>query len=143
MGQWKPMGMKVAVQRKRLLLLGIIGILLYASGCMDQDPFNLSQRKVIGLYSLERFEGNLYYLQNESSCEDHGGGCLDGTIEQIGWTNDLIFAKRHANFHGDPDGWMVVDVRNQSISGPLTESEFRSKYPSVKVLPPKEAWKKL
>ena len=123
--------------------LAYIFVLLFAAGCMDQDPLNLSQRKVSGPYRLERFDsGTCYYLQKGGG-ERGGVGCLEGTVEQIGWTNGLIFAKRHACFRGDPDGWMIIDVSKQSMSGPLSEADFRGKYPDVQTLPPEEAWKRL
>jgi len=108
---------------------------------MDQDPFNLSQRKVDGPYFLERFENGNFYLQKTGISQ--GGGCIEGIVEEIGWTNGFIFAKRYAMFRGDPDGWMIVDVRNQSIRGPLSEAEFRKEYPRVQTMSPKEAWGKL
>ena len=117
-------------------------LVLYATGCMDQDPLNLSQRKVSGRYLLERFEGGNFYLEQKSG-EQGGGGCIEGTVEAIGWTNGFIFAKRYATNRGDPDGWMVIDVAKESMVGPLSESEFREKYPGVQTLSPEEAWKKL
>lgn len=109
---------------------------------MDQDPFNLSQRKVIGPYKLEQFESGKYYLR-KSGAEDNGGGCIEGTVERIGWTKDFIFAERHSTYRGDPDGWMIIDTRNGSISGPLPENEFKKRYPGVQPLTSQEAWKKL
>jgi len=109
---------------------------------MDQDPLNLSQRKVAGRYMLERFESGKFYLQKQGTNQD-GGGCIDGTVEAIGWTNGVIFAKRYATFRGDPDGWMIIDVNKQSMIGPLSEADFRQKYPSVFAMPPEDAWKKL
>jgi len=109
---------------------------------MDQDPLNLSQRKVAGRYMLERFESGKFYLQKKGTNQD-GGGCIDGTVEAIGWTNGVIFAKRYATFRGDPDGWMIIDVNKQSMIGPLSEADFRQKYPSVFAMPPEDAWKKL
>ena len=122
--------------------LSLVIALFCASGCMDQDPLNLSQRKVSGLYSLERFESGKFYLQKTGASQD-GGGCIEGTVEEIGWTNGFIFAKRYATFRGDPDGWMIIDVSKQSMSGPLSERDFREKYPGVQTLSPEDAWKKL
>jgi hypothetical protein len=117
-------------------------LLLCAAGCMDQDPLTLSQRKVAGRYMLERFESGKFYLQKKGINQD-GGGCVDGTVEAIGWTNGFIFAKRYATFRGDPDGWMIIDVSKQSMTGPLSEADFRQKYPSVLTMSPQDAWKKL
>jgi len=114
-----------------LLLLILLGV----PGC------NQSQRSVAGPYRLEVFESK-FYLEKAGAAET-GGGCIEGTVEQIGWTNGFIFAKRYATYRGDPDGWMVIDVAKQSMVGPLPEAEFRQKYPGVQTLSPEEAWKKL
>lgn len=122
--------------------IAYIILLLSAAGCMDQDPLNLSQRKVAGPYMLERFESGKFYLQKKGT-EHDGGGCNDGTVEAIGWTNGFIFARRNATFRGDQDGWMVIDVSKQSMTGPLSEAEFRQKHPGVLTLSPEDTWKKL
>lgn len=120
----------------------VLILLLCVLGCMDQDPLNLSQRKVAGRYMLERFESGKFYLERKGS-EQGGGGCIEGTVEAIGWTNGFIFAKRYATFRGDPDGWMVIDTAKESMVGPLPEAEFRQKYLGVQTFSPEDAWKKL
>jgi hypothetical protein len=110
-------------------------IVLAVLGC------NQSQRRVAGPYLLELFESK-FYLEKAGSSET-GGGCIQGTVEQIGWTNGFIFAKRYSTYRGDPDGWMIIDVAKQSMVGPLSEAEFRQKYPGVQTLAPEDAWKKL
>jgi len=130
------------VRCEAMRAVAYIILLLCAAGCMDQDPLNLSQRKVAGRYMLERFESGKFYLQKKGTKQD-GGGCIDGTVEAIGWTNGLIFAKRYSTYRSDPDGWMVIDVAKQSIVGPLPEGEFRQKYPGVQILSPEDAWEKL
>jgi len=109
---------------------------------MDQDPLNLSQRTVIGAYRLERFESGKFYLEKAGTNQD-GGGCIEGTVEAVGWTNGFIFAKRYSTFRGDPDGWMIIDVSKQAMNGPLSDTEFKEKYPDVQTMLPEEAWKKL
>lgn len=110
-------------------------VLLCVSGC------NPNQRKVDGPYRLEIFEG-IFYLE-KAGAEETGGGCIEGTVAEIGWTNGFIFAKRYSTYRGDPDGWMIINVKKQSIAGPLSETEFRANYPGVKTLSPEDAWKKL
>ena len=95
-----------------------------------------------GLLRLELFESGDYYLE-KAGVEETGGGCIEGTVEEIGWTNGFIFARRHATYRGDPDGWMIIDVNKQSMTGPLSETEFRAKYHGVQTLLPENAWKKL
>jgi len=116
--------------------LPLLIILLSMLGCGQ------SQRKVAGPYRLEQFESGKFYLE-KAGVPESGGGCIDGTVEEIGWTNGLIFARRYATSRGDPDGWMIIEVSKQSMTGPLSEAEFRRKYPSVQTLQPDKAWKKL
>ena len=129
--------MNITVRCNAMRCLALLIVLVCASGC------NPSQRKVDGAYRLERFDENGKFYLEKSGVEETGGGCIDGTVEEIGWTNGIIFAKRYATYRGDPDGWMVIDVAKQSMIGPLPEAEFRQKYPSVQTLSPEDAWKKL
>jgi hypothetical protein len=110
-------------------------VLVCAAAC------NPNQRTVDGPYRLEPFEDK-FYLQ-KAGAEETGGGSIQGTVEEIGWTNGFIFARRYATYRGDPDGWMIINVTKQSITGPLSEPEFRKKYPGVQTLSPEVAWKKL
>ena len=116
--------------------LVLLIIVLCVSGC------DFSQRTVIGGYRLERFESGKFYLEKAGAPET-GGGCIDGTVEEIAWTNGLIFAKRFSTYRGDPDGWMIINVQNHSMVGPLAETEFRQRYPGVRTLSPKDAWESL
>lgn len=112
------------------------------TGCMDADPFGLSRRRIAGKYHLEQFEGGSYYLLKDGH-EGSGGGCIDGTVLEIGWDSNIIAAKRHANFRGDPDGWMIVDFKSEKMTGPLSENDFRKLHHSLKTYAPETAWKKL
>ncbi len=112
-------------------------VLVWVTGCSP------NQRKVDGSYRLERFNENGKFYLEKAGVEEAGGGCIDGTVEEIGWTNRFIFARRIATYRGDPDGWMIIDVAKQSIVGPLTGAEFRLKYPEVQTSSPDDAWKKL
>ena len=114
---------------------------LLLCGC-DQDPFGLSTRRITGNYSLERFEGGLYYIQRKGHRKD-GGGYIEGTVEYIGWTQNEIFVKRRSTSRGDPDGWMVIDLRSDTVQGPFSEELFRGRYPNTNVTKPAEAWKRL
>jgi hypothetical protein len=111
-------------------------------GC-DLDPFNLNQRRVRGPFILQRFETQLYYIHKEGEELAVGGGYLEGTVQEIGWTDSLVFARRYSTFRGDPDGWMILDVKGQSMSGPLSDAAFRERYPGVKTYSPQDAWEKL
>jgi hypothetical protein len=117
--------------------LGLLILLVCASGC------NPSQRKVDGPYRLVLFDENGKFYLEKAGGEPAGGGCIGGTVEEIGWTNGFIFARRSVTYMGDTNGWMVIDVNKQSMTGPMSEADFRAKYPGVQTLSPEAAWKKL
>lgn len=126
---------------KFLMHLALL-IVLVITGCMDADPFGLSSRRIAGSYQLEQFESGKYYLLKDGH-KDSGGGYIDGTVLHIGWDADVIAAKRHANFRGDPDGWMIIDIRSDRLEGPLSEKDFLKLYPNLKNYDPVIAWKML
>lgn len=117
--------------------LALFVVLLCLIGCSP------GQRKISGPYRLVRFDENGKFYLEKAGAEKPGGGCIEGTVEEIGWTNELIFARRHSTYRGDPDGWMVIDVRKESVIGPLSYAEFRQKYPGVQTLAPEDVWRKL
>ena len=117
--------------------LALLLILVCATGCSP------SERKVSGPYRLVLFHENGKFYLEKAGAEEAGGGCIDGTVEEIGWTNGFIFARRSVTYMGDTNGWMIIDVNKQSMTGPLSEAEFRAKYQGVQTLSPEDAWKKL
>jgi len=127
----------IAIRLKIMRFLVLLIVLVWTTGC---DP---NSRKVDGPYRLERFNENGKFYLEMAGVEEPGGGCIDGTVEEIGWTNGFIFARRIAIYRGDPDGWMIIDVTKKSMIGPLTGTEFRLKYPGVQTLSSEDAWKKL
>jgi hypothetical protein len=70
--------------------LALLIVLVYAAGCSP------SQRKVSGPYRLERFQENGKFYLEKAGVEESGGGRIEGTVEEIGWTNGFIFARRYA-----------------------------------------------
>jgi hypothetical protein len=111
----------------------------------DQDPLGRSRKKVAGIYSLQRWEDSKTYYLAAKGDKKSGGGALDGIVMQIGWNEHCIVAKRHSMFRGDPDGWMIVNIHQQSIEGPFSDEVIRTR-PETKgmdLLYPDEAWKKL
>jgi len=95
-----------------------------------------------GGYTLERSEDGVTFYLNAPRGPSDGGGAIDGTVEEIGWSDELIAAKRHANFRGDGDGWMLIDVHTQAIRGPMADSEFTklAKQLNLRALPIDQAW---
>lgn len=131
-------------------LLRPILILLCAfvlSAC-DQDPFHQNTREIAAHYYLLRWEdGQTYYLTDTQSLEEKelGGGVIQGTVQKIGWSATQIVVKRAAMVRNEGDGWMIIDLKDRKILGPLTDAEVQ-KTPGVKelqMLDPSEAWRRL
>ena len=108
----------------------------------------LSERKIAGDYSLQRWEDfTTYYL--EDSARDYTSfpdpGPVGGTVVQIGWNEDFIVLQRRAHFYGKVDGWMVIDIDNKSITGPLSDADIQAdpQLQDIEVLPAAQAWELL
>ena len=126
--------------RFSLAFISACGFLLI--GGVDQDPFGLLEKRIGTSYSLERFEGGLYYLQRVGYPSE-GGGYIGGTVQAIGWTDKEIFVNRFSTSRADPDGWIVIDLRSDKLDGPFADEEFRSRFPNVLLMSPADAWKRL
>ena len=101
----------------------------------------------MGDYRLEQFEDFRTYYLHKSGHDDssEGGSVIGGTVLRIGWSSRYIVAERHSISRGDPDGWMIIDVRSGAMSGPFTETDFRarSEVQGIQIYDVSEAWKKL
>jgi len=131
----------VSVVKLPLTLLLIPPVIALASCNVD---LGLSCKKVAGSYCLEQWEdGETYYLRDKRGNPNAGGGAIDGVVRRIAWTSDLILVDRHALFRGDPDGWMVIDVRRRAMRGPVSEAEARSLFEQIRLRPKtaSEAWR--
>jgi len=117
---------------------------LALAACVDQDPFGLAARGVVGGYELERFENGAYYLVGRGTSVT-GGGVLDGRVERIGWDERYILAERRPDAGGDPDGWMIVDARTGAVSGPLSDAEVADNpaVQEIRALPAHQAYERL
>ncbi len=104
-------------------------------------------RAIVGGYHLEQFhENNKFYLhKNGVDDTKMGGSILDGIVLKIGWNERFIVAERHSFYRGDPDGWMIIDVRSGTSAGPFKQSELRARAEvcGIEILPVSEAWEKL
>jgi hypothetical protein len=129
--------------RRTFVVLGIVATVV----ACDQDPFGFSHRRVAGPYQLERFDegGVSYYLHGPGEVPASGGGLLEGTVTELGWTDSLIVARRRPTFGGDSAGWMLIDVRTARIEGPLSDSSSRSRAAraAVRPMPVDAAWRRL
>lgn len=109
-------------------------------------PFGGETKGLPGPYSLEESEDHeVFWLHGPNEPENSGGGVLEGIVLQLGWNDEYILAYRYSTFRGDPDGWMVIDVKGRSLAGPFTEQQIklRPELRTIHVYPVKEAWKKL
>ena len=126
---------------RSIIISALVAISL--SGC--SDALNIwSCRSIAESFCLERWEDEETFYLN-GPVERDGGGFLGGTVLAIGWNEHFILAKRRANFRGDPDGWMVVDIRNKSIEGPFDDDEIRrdSRLRNIVTNNPDAAWRSL
>jgi hypothetical protein len=103
-------------------------------------------RAIVGGYRLEQFENNNFYLHKDGVDDTKiGGSILEGIVLRLGWSEQFIVAERQAFYQGDPNGWMIVDVRSGAISGPFRETELRTRSDvhGIQIFSVNEAWKKL
>ena len=121
----------------RILLMAFF--LLDVVGCTDT-------KSLPGSYKLERLGDNkTYYLLGPSQQDGEGGGLIDGTVLRLAWNDVVIGAERLSTFRGDPDGWMIIDIKSGKISGPISKLEFEiflTKY-QLQVKEVDQAWNEL
>lgn len=81
----------------------------------------------------------------ERGRNNSGGGFLEGTVERIGWSDRFIIARRQSLSGGDPDGWMIIDLKMKTITGPFSDEEIGNKpeVSNIQTFVPSEAWNKL
>jgi len=132
------MGMK----RLLALLALVLALSVVFSGCF---PFGVQQRKIAGDFSLEQWEDSTTYYLRKRGADNSGGGVIEGTVDRIGWSERYIVVKRRSLFRGDPDGWMIIDLKSKVIVGPFSDADFsvRSQSKNIETFAPGEAWKKL
>ena len=102
--------------KKHLIAIAISSLLF---GC------DRSSKRLVGGYSVERFEQGQYYLVCDG-CNTGSGGVFEGTIEEIGWSDQRILARVTRVYRGDTDGWYVLDLNTRQVRGPLSDSELLS-----------------
>lgn len=115
----------------------LVSVVVVSCGCDVITP----KKAIVAGYYLEKSNEKFYYLQWKGH-EDEGAGLLEGTVEQIGWTDSTILVLRRACSGGDPDGWMVIDTVNHSVRGPISDAERQTKYKTITCYGVDEAWKR-
>lgn len=121
------------------------------TACMDQDPFGLSNKTISGDYYLEKWEdGTTFYLHDKKKeyndfPVETGPGPIGGIVIEMGWSKNFIVALRYAHFRGDKDGWMIIDVKKKTVTGPFTDTEIEKTLSSQKIkpIPAGQAWEEL
>jgi hypothetical protein len=117
---------------------GMLLLVMAVSGCVD----NWKKKTVLEPYYLEKSGENFYYLQRKGH-EVEGVGILEGTVEQIGWSNSTILAYRNPCYGGDHAGWMVIDTITHKIVGPISDSERQKSYKTIPCFTVQVAWDKM
>ena len=97
----------------------LIGFLL--CGC------NQSQKHIADGYHLERFdEGGTSFYVTAPGTSINGGGVFDGTVHEIGWNNDWILARVTRLYHGDTNGWYLLNLKTAQITGPIPVDDLKA-----------------
>jgi hypothetical protein len=122
--------------RLALIAMTCIG----ASAACDQAVQSLRQRTISGNYQLERDEPNYFLIDNQHDATM--GGVVGGVILSIGWSERQVVVYRHAIMSADPDGYVVVDLADGTISTTmdLTDIKADPELMEIKILPVSDAW---
>ena len=128
----------------RIFYLSLI-LAVAVSACVDADPFDLSERDIVGDYELEQWEdfSTYYFEDTEREYADFPDyGPIGGTVVQIGWDEDFIIIQRKAHWGGQIDGWMLVDVASKQITGPVAWEKLmlNEALRDIKIYTAAQAW---
>ena len=123
----------------------LLALLIAVTGCTAINNFGLSEQRIAGDYSLQRWEDfTTYYLEDsEREFESFPDpGPVGGTVVRIGWNESFIVVERKAHFFGRIDGWMIVDVQAKAIDGPVTLADIEAdpRLRNIRALTADEAW---
>ncbi len=114
----------------------ILICVFFVGSCVDADPFGSNRKNITADYYLESLDtGEWLLLRSEH--EDSPQGYVPGPILELGWDSSVLAVKRQYPYLRDgkriePDAWIVIDLSNHSVSTPITEADFRRRYPSLK-----------
>jgi hypothetical protein len=88
---------------------------------------------------LDRFDkgGTSYYVAAPGK-PVNGGGVFDGTVQEIGWNDNWILARVTRLYHGDTNGWYVLNLKTSQITGPFQDAELKTNlaFSSIKTVQP-------
>ena len=132
--------MRARLHMRLLTFILMLSLFAVVAGCEQQHT-------IAGDYRLEQFkDGQTFYLHKRGHDDSaDGGSIIGGIVLQLGWSSRFIVAERHSIYRGDPDGWMIIDVKTGAMTGPFTESELRkrSEVSGIQIYEVSEAWKRL
>lgn len=131
------------LQRIMCYLLSLLAVISLCS-CMDQDPFGLSTRDIVGPYVLHQWEdGKTYYLEGPSHIKGGGHGAIEGIVTKLGWNANYILV--YQNDDGQGGGWRIVDVQKRTISEIVDQARIDrdSTLKGLTIYDASEAWKQL
>jgi hypothetical protein len=99
-------------------------LVIAQAACVGWCDIHANARPLVGGYHVTNADG-WYYL--ERGPEHFGTGrvvpLLDGRIDQLGWSERVIVARRLPNKGGSPE-WMIVNVQTHAIEGPFSEEDW-------------------
>ena len=111
-----------------------------AGAACDQAVQSLSQRTISGNYQLERDGPNYFLIDNEHDATM--GGVLGGVVLSIGWSERQVVVYRHAIMSADPDGYVVVDLSDGTLSDTMDLKDITAdpELTGIKIPPVADAW---
>ena len=123
------------------LRFAIIALTCITAGvACDQAALSLSQRTISGTYQLERDGPNYFLIDNEHDATM--GGVVGGVVLSIGWSERQVVVYRHAIMSADPDGYVVVDLADGTLSDTMDLKDITAdpELTGIKILPVADAW---
>jgi hypothetical protein len=124
-------------------------MVLVASSLFLLDCYGAPTKRIGGPYVLRQFALHRYHIERTGRLDPSGGGVLKGTVTKIGWNERYILVWRAGMSDRDPSGWMIIDLQEEAIDGPLSDRtlaekrEANAELRSVEIAPVEEAWRKL
>ncbi|MCE2504173.1 MAG: hypothetical protein J4G05_08985 [Chlorobi bacterium] len=125
----------------------IIVLIIVFNAC---DIFPPKAYKISNNYYLvqRQSQKKIKYYLSYKTASVHGGGVVDGTVQEIGWNDSIIVVRRKALANVDMDGWIVIEVPTGKVSDPFPHDLICSVLDSLgckdlKLLNVMEAWKSL
>jgi hypothetical protein len=133
-------------------LAAVTAVAVLSAGC---DWFVEDSQRLAGQYLLVRSGfaklpsgrvGEPTFGLSHSYKDRALGAALSGSVEQLGWNNSVILARRTVEGHPNLTGWIIISVQNGSVDGPMSDAAFeamRSSTPAVsaiQLMSPGDAW---